>query len=266
MKIEYSKFNSLGIFELNIKAPGYPALDMNLNLDGKYNKKFSIPGFGIYALSYKQKNNKDLLFYVGMFSGEDANAMSGDARSRWFKHIATATLLHINLKWRSKKKIFHEIKRIKNFKQNNSTFINLANNSLINLNNKDIEKKLIKPNGLQISENRMRFSMQNFSDFHKGRPNTLKELKFIISKFSCHYWKFDTNKKLTKKDIFKKLENSETEVIEKFKRKLPMNKEFEVYKKENFYHYNPDQLIEVGTKEFKSFSEYVINTLKKHND
>ena len=36
INIKYSKFNSLNIFCPEIVPSGYPAKDMNLNLDGKY--------------------------------------------------------------------------------------------------------------------------------------------------------------------------------------------------------------------------------------
>ena len=261
INIKYSKFNSLNIFCPEIVPSGYPAKDMNLNLDGKYKKDILIPGFGIYAISYKHQDGRDLIVYVGKFRGKKEDAKGGDVRSRWFKHIATATLLHKDLRWKSEKLIFDEIERINNYCKNDSNFMIISKNSIIQLNKLDLEKNVIKADGLQLSKNRMRFAMQNFSDFHKAEPNSQEELNNIISKFNCHYWQILIDKPLKKLDIKEEIDNTETEIINEYKTKLPMNDEYKVNSFNGFYHYDPKKLIDSKKEHFETFNLFIKNKL-----
>ena len=70
INIKYSKFNSLNIFCPEIVRSGYPAKDMNMNLNEKYKKDILIPGFGIYAISYKHQDGRDLIVYLVSFKGK----------------------------------------------------------------------------------------------------------------------------------------------------------------------------------------------------
>jgi hypothetical protein len=262
INIKYSKFNSLNIFCPEIVRSGYPAKDMNMNLNEKYKKDILIPGFGIYAISYKHQDGRDLIVYLGSFKGKKEDAKGGDVRSRWFKHIATATLLHKNLRWKSDKLIFDEIERINNYCKNDLNFMKTSKNSLIQLSKQDLEKNVIKADGLQLSKNRMRFAMQNFSDFHKDEPNSQKELNNIISKFNCHYWQILIDKPLKKPDIEEKMHNTEKEIISEYKTKLPMNGEYKVNSFNGSYHYDLKKLIDTQKTHFETFSLFIINKIK----
>lgn len=261
MKIAYSKYNAFNIFKPVIKNPGYPSLNMNLDLDMKFNKENIITGYGVYAISLKHEINKNKIIYLGKFQGEKNNIKGGDPRSRWFKHIATATLLHKNLLWRSKIFLTKEIMRSLKYLKNDSKNLKLLHGSIFNLTESELIKKVNKKNGLQISKNRIRFCTQNFNLFYKGRPNTELEINEILKKFDCHYWKIDSDKFKIKSEIEKSMKKIEDRIIDIYKDKLPMNDEYKINEK-NFYHYNPDNLIDVDTSTFISFNNDIVKSIK----
>jgi hypothetical protein len=51
----------------------------------------------------------------------------------------------------------------------------------------------------------------------------------------------------------------ESEIIEKYAQRLPMNREYMPSSSvlDRFYHYTPNSLIEVGGKDYKEFSEFI---------
>tara|TARA_Y100000996_G_C22426855_1_gene603887 strand:- start:77 stop:874 length:798 start_codon:yes stop_codon:yes gene_type:complete len=261
MKIEYSKYNAFNIFKPVIKNPGYPSLNMNLDLDMKFNKENIITGYGVYAISLKHEVNKNKIIYIGKFQGEKKNIKGGDPRSRWFKHIATATLLHRNLLWRSKRLLIKEIIRSLKHLKNDTENLKLLYGSIFNLSESELIKKINKENGLQISKNRMRLCTQNFNLFYKGRPNTEVEINEILKKFDCHYWKVESDKFKKKSEIKQQMDKIEGKIIDIYKDKLPMNNEYKVNEK-NFYHYNPDNLIDVDSSTFISFNSNIVKLIK----
>ena len=260
MKIAYKKYNAFNIFKPVIKNPGYPSLNMNLDLK-KFNKGDVITGYGIYAISLKHEANKNKIIYLGKFQGEKKNIKSGDPRSRWFKHIATATLLHRNLLWRSKRLLIEEINRSLKHLKNDSGNLKILYGSIFNLSESELIKKVNKKDGLQISKNRMRFCTQNFNLFYKGRINTEVEINEILKKFDCHYWKVDSDKFKKKSEIKTQMKKIEDKIIDIYKNKLPMNDQYKIDEK-NFYHYNPNNLIDVDTSTFIGFNSNILKLIK----
>jgi len=260
MKIKYLQFEAKKIFNPEIVS-GYPAKSMNLNLDQKYKKDFKLGGFGIYALSYKHNNVDNLIIYVGKYNGEKNNAKGGDVRDRWFKHIGTSSLLHNNLRWRSKASFFRELERAKQYFKNNSFFWKIAKNSIINLNNEELLKDVFKKDGLQLSKNRFRFALQNFFDFNKINLNNINEITNIISNFTCHYWQAFSSKDVIKETIKNHITNVEKKIIDKYKEKLPLNDEYKIDNLNNFYHYDPSKLININKNEFNIFNTFIYKNL-----
>ena len=261
MKIKYIKFNSSDIFKPSIINTGFPALDMNMKLN--YPKKKELTGFGIYAISLRHKDKKNKIIYIGKYQGEKVNIESGDPRDRWFKHIATATLLHQNLRWKSQNLLLNEVNRALKYFHNNYNFLKLTRSSIIGLTEQELIKKVYAEGkaDMQISKNRMRLSVQNFNLFHKGRPNTETEIKEILKMFECHYWKVSFNIYQKKIEIKKQMKLIEDNIIDIYKNKLPMNDEYKINEK-NFYHYNPDNLIDVDTCTFISFNNDILKLIK----
>ena len=262
MKIKYIKFNSSNIFEQNIITTGFPALDMNMKLN--YPIKKDLTGFGIYAISLRHKDKKNKIIYIGKYQGKKVNIEAGDPRDRWFKHIATATLLHQNLRWTSQNLLLKEVNRALKYFHNNHNFLKLVSNSIIGLTEHELIKKVYAKGktDMQISKNRMRFSVQNFNLFHKGRPNTKTEIKEILNMFECHYWKVSFDKYQKKIEIEKQMKLIEDNIIDIYKDKLPMNGQYKI-KEKNFYHYNPENLIEVDTQAFLYLNKSITQNLSE---
>jgi len=261
LKIKYIKFNSYDIFKPNIITTGFPALDMNMKLN--YHIKKDLTGFGIYAISLRHNDKKNKIIYIGKYQGEKANIKAGDPRDRWFKHIATATLLHQNLRWKSHNLLLNEVNRALKYFHNNHDLMKLVNNSIIGLTEHELIKNVYAEGktDMQISKNRMRFSVQNFNLFHKGKPNTKTEIKEILKMFECHYWKIRFDKYQKKIEIKKPMKLIEDNIIHIYKDKLPMNDEYKINEK-NFYHYNPDNLIDVDTSTFISLNNDILKSIK----
>jgi hypothetical protein len=57
---------------------------------------------------------------------------------------------------------------------------------------------------------------------------------------------------------------AESEVIKKYRQKLPMNKEYKIGSTPhlNHYHYNPENLILVNSPEFSEYSKFIESQIK----
>jgi hypothetical protein len=266
--ILYNNFNALDLWRVGA-TNAHPAINMNL----KFIKiKNSIPGFGIYAVSYNDFNYGERIIYLGKFAGEKKgygnklidDATRGDVRDRWFKHIGTATLLLANLKMSSKKKFLeHKINAYK-FYSNDNNILDLLNNSLLGLQEDILNKQVfLAGKDLQISGNRLGFALQNINWTNKRLANTTEELSNVVSRFNCHYWQVVPNTPTKKSEINKSLQGTkdnkgaESLIIKKYCQKLPMNDE---YKKNiellEYYHYDPSKLIKVSNEKDSEFSEF----------
>ena len=72
-------------------------------------------------------------------------------------------------------------------------------------------------------------------------------------------WKKSFNKyqNLLNHEIKKQMKLIKNNIIDIYKNKLPMNDEYKINEK-NFYHYNPDNLIDVDTCTFISFNNDIL--------
>jgi hypothetical protein len=275
MSIVYHKLNALDLWDVQTTIP-HPANNMNLKFKNIGSK---IPGFGVYSISYDDDNFGNRIIYLGKFAGEKSknleidNATSGDVRDRWYKHIGTATLLLTNLTMSSDNKFYTHKRRSDIFYKNNKQFKTAFEMSFLNLDNKKLKEFVfLKGKDLQVSGNRLGFAIQNLTWTNKSYPNTAEELRNVISRFTCHYWQVipaSLTKKSTINDSLvgqRGQKGVESEIIKKYKQKLPMNKEYKPPKElKNYYHYDPENLIEVSNElgsEFIEYSNYIKEQLE----
>lgn len=266
--IVYNKINANDLWHVEA-TNAHPAINMNLKF---IKNKNSIPGFGIYAISYTDICFGERIIYLGKFAGEKKgqgnklidDATRGDVRDRWFKHIGTATLLLANLKMSSKKKFMEHKSNAYKFYSKDNNILFLLNNSLLGLQEDILNKHVfLAGKDLQISGNRLGFALQNINWTNKGFPSKTEELFCIVSRFNCHYWQVIPNSPTKKSEINKSLQGSkehkgaENLIIKKYCQKLPMNDE---YKKDitllHCYHYDPSKLINVTDETDSEFSEF----------
>lgn len=270
--IDQKKFNASFLWRVEIRKSS-PAGKMNLSL---IPKPESIPGFGIYALSYNDSDWGDRVIYLGKFAGgknrKSDDALSGDVRQRWFKHIGTATLLLSNLKMASSKHYFDQKTRALEFYEKDAEFLVAFKNSFLDLDEKTANLNIfIKGADLQVSKNRLAFAIQNLKKTNFNNPNKLHELYEIVSRFTCHYWRWTSSEKMTKTSVDPELKGGrgrrgvESEIIKKYSQQLPMNREYapERTDLDGFYHYNPNSLIKVDGDEYMEFSKFISKQL--HN-
>ena len=265
MNINYQKFQPQDLWILE-KTKSVLAENMVLKfkkIDG--GKKL---GFGIYALSYIHSNGDECVIYVGKFSGKMSrngsidNAMDGDARERWFKHIGTASLLLADLRMNSKDAFTLHQKKTKSFYKNDVKFSQCLEKSILGLESEKLEKIFFKENGNQISDNRLGFAIQNLIDTNSLDDLNLASLNTIISKFNIHYWQISFDKPIRKSQVEPLIEGTKNEpgvekiVISKYKQKLPMNNEF-LPENENFYHYDVKKLINIYSSDFTTLSRFI---------
>ncbi len=266
MSIAYHKINALDLWEIQTTNP-HPANNMNLKFK---NSGSPISGFGIYSLSYDDDIFGDRIIYLGKFAGEKSkklkidNALGGDVRDRWKKHIGTATLLLANLTMSSFKKFNAHKEKSKVFYRNNEEFKRVLENSFLNLDDKKLKEFVfLKGKDLQVSGNRLGFAIQNLIWTNQPHPCTVGELCAVISKFTCHYWQVIPVSPTKKSAINDSLEGKkehkgvESEILKKYKLKLPMNDQYKPPSDLNtYYHYDPKNLIEVTNQPSTEFFEY----------
>jgi hypothetical protein len=267
MFIRFRELNACKLWSIGLEE-SFPAKTMNLCLTPKWAK---IPGFGIYSIAYNSPQFGNRIIYLGKFSGVKNksgvdNALAGDVKERWFKHIGTATLLLKNLKMSSRKHYHDHKNSALEFYKGDSKFYDAFKNSFLNLGEDILKSKVfIKGADLQVSRNRLGFAIQNLKETNKFHPNNAEELKEIISRFTCFYWQVTSPSPIKKSFIDlaltgrKNRKGVESEVIKKYQTKLPMNKEYtaEIAPNRTYYHYNPINLIEVNTPEFREYSDFI---------
>ena len=272
MIVNYQKIKPRDLWIIEKTKPS-PAKNMCLKFKNvKGGKKI---GFGIYALSYQHSDKEEHIIYIGKFSGKVSktglvdNAMDGDARTRWFKHIGTATLLLADLRIGSKDAFFKHKKKAEAFFKNNKEFIESLDNSIFGLNIETLEKSIFKKNGNQISDNRLGFAIQNLVNTNPKGSLDLQQLNEIISKFTCHYWQISLSSPIQKSRIKMDLEGTNAEpglekiVIAKYRDKLPMNNEYVPNTSNNFYHYDEKKLINVRGSDFWELDSFIRDQSKK---
>ena len=228
-----------------------------------------LTGFGIYALSYVHPNGDDLLIYIGKFSGKKTrdgsvdNAMDGDVRSRWFKHIGTATLLLAGLRMNSQDSFADHQKKSKAFYSHNNDFLKSYERSILGLDNQTLRKFVFKKNRTQISGNRLGFAIQNLTSTNPIIDLDLENMDEIISKFSCHYWQISFSAPIRKSQVDPLIEGTikspglEKILISRYQDRLPMNREFRPETGNGFYHYDPNKLINVNSNDFTTLDKYI---------
>lgn len=270
MKINYQKFQPQDLWILE-KTESELAENMVLKFkktDG--GKKI---GFGIYALSYIHSNGDECVIYIGKFSGKMSrngsidNAMDGDARERWFKHIGTASLLLADLRMKSRDSFTSHQKKSQLFYKDDVEFLNCLEKSILGLESENLEKIFFKKDGNQISDNRLGFAIQNLIDTNSLADLDLESFYKIISKFSIHYWQISFNKPVRKSQVEPLIEGTKNKpgvekiVISKYKQQLPMNNEF-LPEKGNFYHYDVRKLINIHTSDFTALSHFIQDEIR----
>jgi len=264
MEIKYHRFNATELWTVSALENPEVASKMNLSLQNIPNNLMT--GFGIYALSFKDESCVDRVIYVGKYAGKAPHANYGDPRSRWVQHIETATLLlHNNLKMDSYEYYFHHLFEARRFFASDTTFKSVARKSFINLPKEELRKNIFLPDYTQVSKNRLGFAIQNLKVTHKPQPNNAEELKEVIQRFTCHYWKIhlDPTNLVAKDAINTPLENCESSIISDCRDRLPLNDEFNASTDPNrgHYHYNPQTLIEVEGEDFKKLSNAITQGL-----
>jgi hypothetical protein len=253
--------NALDLWAIRVDD-AHPAPNMVLNLVKRPGNGFT--GCGIYSIAYSCPRDGNKVIYLGSFSGEKIgdsdNALAGDVRERWYKHIGTATLLIKNLRMRSQRLYFEQKESALNFFANAPDFNNALQNSFLDVPTEILNAHVFLRNGLQVSGNRLGFAIQNLTSTNLNNREHLEE---IISRFTCFYWQVTSQVPLRKSIIKPILHATETEVIQEFVNKLPMNKEYVALDNRGAnYHYNPDNLIAVGSDDFNNFSEIIQERLE----
>jgi len=274
--IVYHRRNALSLWNPMITESN-PADNMNLRL-AKIGER--LQGFGIYCLSCDDGVYGDRIIYLGKFAGEINkrlgfdDATGGDVRDRWFKHIGTATLLLANLRMSSRVSFYEHRDKLKKFYAGNDSFMASYSCSFLGLDEKILEEFVFSSGqDLQVSKNRLGFAIQNFTWTNKPFPNSIDELRQVISRFTCHYWQVIPIGRVKKTLIYGLLGGSskypgvEFNIINEYKDKLPMNKEYEASKNLiGYYHYNPEYLLRVTgdvESEFGRFSDSIRTELLK---
>lgn len=270
----YNKFKPNQLWKIKVANPSQAS---NMKVKFQKLKNGERKGFGIYAISYEAPSKSEYIIYLGKFSGRMTknktidNAQEGDVRDRWFKHIGTASLLLAGLRMNAENAFKEHQRNAALYFQHDEDFKNCIKNSILGLNENQLRDYIFKKNGNQISNNRLGFAIQNLTTTNPSNALELDDLNHIISKFTCHYWQVTSNKIIKKSDIEPLIEGTndfpgvEKIIIQEFKKKLPMNKEFTPSYDTNrqHYHYNPTELIEVGSDEFINFSKFVAAQLNE---
>ena len=65
------------------------------------------------------------------------------------------------------------------------------------------------------------------------------------------------------RNLKEEIDNTETEIINEYKTKLPMNNEYKVNSFNGFYHYDPKKLIDSKKEHFETFNFFIKNKLIK---
>lgn len=237
----------------------------------------SIPGFGIYAISYKSDQFGDRIVYIGKYAGSKSkntdDAKAGDVRERWFKHFGTATLLLRDLKMASSKSYYYHRNKSNLFFLSDELFKKCVENSFLSINEEMLNKSIfIKGADMQISNNRMGFAIQNLKETNTPDIDNDIDLSQLLSKFTYYYWQIQTSSDVKKSSINKLLTGSmktggcEFDVLSRYKQKLPMNNEYlaKTNLHDQFYHYDPNELIETSSDEFKDLQSFIINKIKQY--
>lgn len=272
--VSYSPFKPADLWEI-ISAVANPSPNMHLGFSQKVGNEFT--GFGIYAVSYRHENAKEYVIYLGKFAGKKTkdrlidDALAGDVRDRWFKHIGTATLLLSGLRMNSHAGFKQHISAMNSFFSNDKAFHQCVELSLLGLTENQLNTHVFIKNGNQISANRLGFAIQNLTTTNPTNIRDIEVLKTVVSRFTCHYWRVKSSQSVTKTQIepfmsgTKDAPGVEKRVINAYRTQLPMNAEFTPDKRldRTHYHYNPESLIEVGSSAFLKLSNFIIDELKK---
>jgi hypothetical protein len=256
-------WNANDLWNIEVEEEATPA-KMNLRLT---NAPIAAPsGFGIYAISHKDESDADKVIYLGSFAGQATDACQGDPRDRWHKHIGSATLLLHNLTIKSYEIYFDQVFRSRDFFANDVNFNAVKNHSFIRTTQIILKNSIFVDGNTTVSSNRLGYGIQNLSRTHARKPNTIEDLKRIIGKFSCHYWKVSPSLRTTipKATISSALKACEYTIIDDYLNRLPLNDEYEPENSphRNYYHYDPNTLIELGSADFSKLSETIIQRLK----
>jgi hypothetical protein len=261
------EYNGNDLWYINIKDP-FPGKNMNMNL---LSKGRPISGFGIYSIAYKTNNFGNRIIYLGKYAGikdkSKDDALAGDVRDRWFKHVGSATLLLRNLKMSSQASFLHHKNKIVDFFSSDPDYLKIASTSFMGLNEKILKDHVfIKGADLQISKNRLGFALQILKDTNKSTANNKDELEQILSRFTFYYWQLASKEPIKKSEINMKLTGQknkigvESEIIKRYCEKLPMNKEFTPT--DNYYHFDPESLIRTDSVHFEEYSTFIKSKIK----
>ena len=256
-------WNANDLWKIEVKEEAAPS-KMNLRLSN--NSKHQLGGFGIYAISHQDESGIDKIIYLGSFAGQDADACKGDPRDRWHKHIGSATLLLHNLTINSYQIYFDHVFRSRDFFANDVNFNSIKNCSFVRTTQDILRNSIFVDGNTTASSNRLGYGIQNLVRTHSKIPNTLEDLTRIIGKFSCHYWQVTPSLRtpIPKAKISKALKSCEHSIIDDYLNRLPLNDEYDPDNclHRNYYHYDPNTLIELGSADFLKLSKTIIQRLK----
>ena len=263
--IEYEKHivEDLLNFTVDSKAPTNPN---SMGLKQKIIRD-DIPGFGIYALSFHHPEFGEKLIYVGKYQGGDTinknneyAGLSGNiVEQRWYKHILTCTM----------KGSINTIGLTKGVFQNLSQ--RLKTHPLeydVDFLTKTSDSDFKSDRGIKSSYNRAAFACQMYPLFNHESGDLYIDAKVIPSLFSFHYWRvtpgFLSQWEAPLPTCIARskpnLSEVEDNVIQKYKRQLPINKEYVPLDFPEVFHFNPKDLIDCSSSEFDDFSKEIFNT------
>jgi len=256
-------WNANDLWNIEVKEDATPA-KMNLKLSNTAIR--NLGGFGIYAISHKDETDLDRIIYLGSFAGQVIDACKGDPRDRWHKHIGSATLLLHNLTINSYEIYFDHVFKSRDFFVNDVNFNAVKNHSFSRTTQEILRNSIFVNGNTTVSSNRLGYGIQNLVRTHSKTPNTLEDLKRIIGKFSCHYWQVapSLHTPIPKAEISSALKACEHSIIDDYLNRLPLNDEYDPDNSphRNYYHYDPNTLIKLGSADFSKLSENIIQRLK----
>jgi predicted RNA-binding protein len=237
---------------------GEPILVEGMNL--KLSEAARIPGFGIYAMAYREESGERRLVYIGSYGGTNGrkgardDAFGGNAAGRWYKHVASATSRFSKLACDNPAQYRAHVARASEFYGGDAEFEHARRGSFLAI-AADRVSRFFRKEGFQTSSNRMGFAIQNLKTLHRGSLDDRAAVEAALSRFSFFYWRIEADQPVKKSVASKALVDLELAIIRRNRERLPMNKEYKrPASMTAHYHYDPAILIEVGSQAFRELS------------
>lgn len=255
MPVSFIEANATEIFNVTQDPEGHPAPNMNLRLHCSKDTRFG--GAGLYLMAYRHEPEGLRIVYLGSFAGTKQCQCGGDVRKeRWAKHIGTATLLLKRLSMPNERRYRDLKSKALLFYRETDQFRRILDSSFIGVNEEFLASNVFRSSGLEVSEKRLSFAIQNLLRTNDINPHSIEMLRRVVSFFNFYYWRLDSGNYANLK---KRLQIVEKSIISDYKSCLPMNKEYDDNAKANFnfFHYNPASLVEHRSKQFDDLSKKI---------